>query len=220
MAHSDDNGLIIPPKLAPTEVVVVPIYKTDNKAEVLAYTRTLYDTLRSKYRTVLDDDDQNSPGWKFSQWEMMGVPIRIEIGPRDMANRNVVLVRRDTGEKISVAAEEAPERIEKMLADIQVSLYRKALEFRENNTTMIDDYESFKKLFSGEGGFVKSPWCGSPECEAKIKEETKATVRILAHMPAEASTDEPVDANEPVADGSCLVCSSKASHHPIFAKAY
>jgi prolyl-tRNA synthetase len=220
MAHSDDNGLVLPPKLAPTEVVLVPIYKTDNKAEVLAYSRTLYETLRSKYRTVFDDDDQNSPGWKFSQWEMMGVPIRVEIGPRDMANRKVVLVRRDNGEKISVAVEEAPDRIEKELAGMQHSMYQKALEYREKNTATINEYDAFKELFSKDGGFVRAPWCGSPECEAKIKEDTKATIRVLSHIPEDAPAEESAVAENTASEETCLVCSSKAGYFPVFAKAY
>lgn len=221
MAHSDDNGLIIPPKLAPTEVVIVPIYKTENKTEVLSYTRALYEPLRSRFRIVLDDDDQNSPGWKFSQWEMMGVPIRVEIGPRDMEKKKVVLVRRDTGEKTAVSIAEAPDRIDDMLQDIQQSLCRRALAFRQENTVTICDYDEFKRLFDGDGGFVHAPWCGSPECEAKIKEETKATIRVLSSDQSEADRSAVGSGASDSTDGStCLVCNEKAGYHPIFAKAY
>jgi prolyl-tRNA synthetase len=214
MAHSDDKGLVIPPKIAPTEVVLIPIFKNKNKEEVLAYAGDIHGRIKEKFRTVLDDDDQNSPGWKFSEWEMLGVPVRVEIGPRDMEGGTVMLVRRDTGEKESVPAAEVPDRIEKMLEAVQTGLYERAKQFRDENSREIDSYDEFKQFYEGEGGFAHAPWCGNAECEASIKDETKATVRVLSNQ----------DYRDPRPDegsfGSCIVCGKEARYRPIFSKAY
>jgi prolyl-tRNA synthetase len=214
MAHSDDKGLVIPPKIAPIEVVLVPIFKNKNKEEVLAYAGDVHEKIKKKYRTVLDDDDQNSPGWKFSEWEMLGVPVRVEIGPRDMEGGTVMLVRRDTGEKESVPVAEAPARIEKMLEAVQTGLFERAKRFRDENSREIDSYEEFEQFYEGEGGFAHAPWCGSAECEASIKDKTKATVRVLSNQ----------DYRNPRPDegsfGSCIVCGKEARYRPIFSKAY
>jgi prolyl-tRNA synthetase len=214
MAHSDDKGLVIPPKIAPTEVVLIPIFKNKNKEEVLAYAGDIHGRIKEKFRTVLDDDDQNSPGWKFSEWEMLGVPVRVEIGPRDMEGGTVMLVRRDTGEKESVPAAEVPDRIEKMLEAVQTGLYERAKQFRDENSREIDSYDEFKQFYEGEGGFAHAPWCGGSECEASIKDETKATVRVLSNQ----------DYRDPRPDegsfGSCIVCGKEARYRPIFSKAY
>ncbi|MFP4432109.1 MAG: proline--tRNA ligase [Spirochaetaceae bacterium] len=209
MAHSDDNGLVVPPKLAPTEVVIVPIFKNQNKAEVLAYAGKLKEELAGRYRVILDDDENNSPGWKFSQWEMVGVPVRIECGPKDMEKNQVVVVRRDNREKAFVSRDAAAETVGKTLEKIQVDLYQKALAFREENTRTIEDYEELKAFFAGDGGFARVPWCGSPESEAKVKEETKATIRVLPF------------GNEEEAKGkTCTVTGEPARHIAIFAKSY
>jgi prolyl-tRNA synthetase len=209
MAHSDDKGLVIPPKLAPTEVVIVPIFKNQNKAEVLEYAAALHRELKKEFRVKLDDDDNNSPGWKFSQWELYGVPIRIECGPKDMAAGQVVLVRRDTGEKTPVPVGDAPGRIGAMLELIQRSLYARALEFREQNTRYIDQYSELVAFMENEGGFARAPWDGSPEAEAKIKDETKATIRVL-----------PFGNEEEAAGKRCIVTGQPAKHIAVFARSY
>ncbi|TVQ95836.1 MAG: proline--tRNA ligase [Spirochaetaceae bacterium] len=209
MAHSDDKGLVLPPRLAPTEVAIVPIFKNQNKTEVLAYASKLHQQLKPMHRVVLDDDDNNSPGWKFSQWELYGVPIRIECGPKDMQAEQVVLVRRDTGEKIPVPVAEAPARIAPLLEDIQRSLYDRALAFREENTRDIDDYQQLVSFMEGDGGFARVPWSGSPEAEAKVKEETKATIRVL-----------PFGNEEAAAGKRCAITGEPARHMAIFAKSY
>ncbi len=208
MAHSDDKGLVLPPKLAPSQAVVIPIYRNQNKTEVLAYAERLRDSLKDRFRVEYDPDDNNSPGWKFAEWELLGVPVRIEVGPKDMEAGKAVLVRRDTGEKIPVPAAEIPDRLEKILANVQTDLFNKALEYRNANTIGIEDYRTFLKFFEGEGGFAESPWCGAPECEATIKEATKATIRVLPF------------GNEERAKGACVCCGKPAKHLAIFAKSY
>ncbi len=211
MAHSDDSGLVVPPRLAPTQAVIVPIFKNQNKAQVLEYAGRLHARLKESTSVILDDDDNNSPGWKFTEYEMLGVPVRIEIGPRDMEAGKAVLVRRDTGVKETVEIDRVPARVAELLSDIQNGMFEKARKFRDDNTFEVDSYETFKGMFEGEktGGFARSPWCGNPECEAKVKEDTKATIRVL-----------PFD-NEKEAGGKrCLVCGEPARNVAIFAKAY
>ncbi len=209
MSHSDDKGLVVPPKLAPTEAVIIPIFKNKNKEEVISYARRLFDAMRGDFRVDFDDDDANSPGWKFAEWEMLGVPVRVEIGPRDMESGQVVLVRRDSGEKEQVTIDEAPKRIRELLEEIQAGLFQRALSLREENTYRIDSYGEFTSLFNeGSGGFVDTHWCGEADCEAEIKADTKATIRVL---PFEQDIPE---------GASCIKCGKKATYRAIFSKAY
>jgi len=208
MTHSDDRGLIVPPRLAPTEAVIIPIFKNKNKEEVVGYASRLYDEMKGSFRIEFDADDANSPGWKFAEWEMRGVPVRIEIGPRDMENGKVMLVRRDTGEKESVAIGEAASRVKELLEDIQQALFRKAIELREKHTYRIEDYSEFRTLYEQDGGFADTFWCGSAECEAEIKEETKATIRVLPFEQGE------IDGKK------CVHCGKPAKYRAVFAKAY
>ena len=208
MTHSDDKGLVLPPALAPTEIVIVPIFKNENKSQVMEYARRLFERLRETFSVELDDDEQNSPGYRFAEAELRGVPLRFEVGPRDVAKDQVVLVRRDTGEKLPIPSPEAPTRAALLLQEIQHNLYHRALEFRKEHTHSVDDYESFKRIIDQDGGFVESPWCGSAACEGKVKDETKATIRVL-----------PLGRSKP--DGkSCLLCGEKANELAVFAKAY
>ena len=207
MAHSDDKGLVIPPKLAPIEAVIIPIFKNQNKDAVLQYARKVRDELRGQFRIELDEDDNNSPGWKFSEWELAGVPVRIEIGPRDMEGDNLLLVRRDTGEKAVVPRAKGAETIASLLKAIQESLYQRALTFRNEHTRRIDDYEAMKGYLDGEGGFAEALWCGRECCEQKVKEDTKATIRVL-----------PFDQSG--VEGVCAICGEKAAYRAVFAKSY
>ncbi len=209
MAHSDDRGLVLPPKLAPTQVAIVPIFKTANRPRVVEYAERLRDALPPAIRTVLDADDNNSPGWKFSEYEMRGVPVRVEAGPRDMESGKVVLVRRDTGEKEPVAVAEAPARIAALLEEIQRNLFERAKTFQEENTHRFDQYEDLVAFFEAGGGFAVAPWSGSEAIEAKIKEETKATIRVL-----------PVDGPEQVAGTPGIGDGEPARELAVFAKAY
>jgi len=208
MTHSDDRGLVVPPRLAPTEAAIIPIFKNKNKAEVVGYAEKLYEQMKGRYRVVFDDDEANSPGWKFAEWEMKGVPVRIEIGPRDMENGKAMLVRRDTGEKEPVAIEEVADRVGELLEQIQKDLFEKARALREDNTYILESYDDLKKLYKDGNGFVDTHWCGSPECEAVIKDETKATIRVIPFEQGDC------------AGKKCIRCGGPAQHRVIFAKAY
>ena len=208
MSHSDDKGLVLPPKIAPVEIVIVPIYKNNTKSTVIIYAENLYNSLKDKFSVIFDDDDQNKPGWKFSEWEMQGVPVRIEIGPRDIEKEQIVVARRDTGEKINVKRNSAEEKIRTLLEDIQNNLFRKSARFRQENTYQTADYNEFKEVISQKGGFIQAGWCGSAECEKKIKEDTKATIRALPL--AKEETDR----------RKCIICGREAKYTAIFAKSY
>lgn len=210
MTHSDDKGLIVPPKVAPQEVVLIPIFKSSNKEAVLDYCADLEKELRGAFRVAVDADDKQSPGWRFAEWEMRGVPVRVEVGPRDMENKKAVLVRRDNGEKKVVDRNAIVSEIRELLDDIQKALFDRALKFREDNTTSVSSYDEFLPLFEGEKapGFVEAMWCGDPECEAEIKADTKATIRCL-----------PFDRQNRVA-GTCFHCGREAGHVAVFAKSY
>ena len=217
MTHSDDKGLVLPPTVAPEEAVIVPIYKNDSKAGVLAYAEKVRAALQAAgVRVVLDSDDSSSPGWKFAEWEMRGTPVRIEIGPRDIQAEKLVLVRRDTGEKSFVQAAEAPTAVRAALDAIQTALYERAKSFREANTVSIGTREALLDFFGAEGmgtadakgGFAEALWCGSPECEAELKAKTKATLRCL-----------PLGHQENI-EGVCALCGAPAKHRAIFARNY
>jgi prolyl-tRNA synthetase len=208
MAHSDDKGLVLPPRLAPVEVVIVPIFKNETKDTVLAFARRLHAELAPSFRVVLDTDDQNTPGWKFSEYEVQGVPVRVEIGPRDIEKGQFVAARRDTGEKAFIPVAEAAPRLRALLDDIQRSLFQRALKFRQDNTFRTDDYAEFRKLLDQPGGFIESGWCGEAACEAKVKEETKATIRLLPLEKRDASS------------AACLACGKPARHIAVFGRAY
>ena len=210
MVHGDDQGLVLPPKLAPYQVVIVPIYKTDEeKASVLGAARTVNgELLKAGMRVKLDEREGQSPGWKFNDWEMRGVPLRVELGPKDVAKQSAVLARRDRPGregKISVLLADLPVTAEKLLSEIQQALFEKALAFRKSNTHDVANYEELKKAV--ENGFANASWCGSADCEAKIKEETRATMRCI-----------PLE--QPGAPGVCVACGKPSAEKAIFARAY
>ena len=210
MVHGDDQGLVLPPKLAPYQVVIVPIFKTEEeKTSVLETARRLKNALvAANIRVTLDERDAQSAGWKFNDWEMRGVPLRVELGPKDVAKQSAVLARRDRPGregKISAALADLPATIERLLLEIQGSLHEKALSFRKSNTHDAKDVESLKKAV--ETGFAFSPWCGSGDCEAKIKEEARATMRCI-----------PLD--QTGGGGTCIGCAKPAQESAIFGRAY
>src|SRR3989440_2986908 len=210
MVHGDDQGLVLPPKLAPCQVVVVPIFKTDEeKASVLDTARRLKaELIKANIRVTLDEREGQSPGWKFNDWEMRGVPLRVELGPKDVAKQAAVLARRDRPGregKISSSLAGLPQMIGGLLVEIQQSLHDKALAFRKANTHEAKSYEDLKKAV--ETGFALSSWCGSAECEAKIKEETRATMRCI-----------PLDQSG--GSSSCVYCGKPAGERAIFGRAY
>jgi prolyl-tRNA synthetase len=209
MAHSDDNGLILPPKLAPIQVVIIPIYKNNQELGKITEAANRFKTkLESNDITVkYDDSDTQTPGWKFAEYELKGVPVRLAIGPRDLENNTAEIVRRDTLSKETVSQDKAIEYVEVLLNDIQQNIFQKALKLREENTHVIDNYEEFKQIVEGEGGFIYAHWDGTSETEQKIQEETKATVRCI-----------PVD-NKPE-KGKCIYSGKPSTQRVIFAKAY
>ena len=208
MTHGDDHGLMLPPRVAPHQVVIVPIPRGNWQETVLPRARELQATLVSAgVRVFLDDSDANTPGWKFAEWEMRGVPLRMEIGPKDLEKSQVVLARRDTREKSMVPMDGLVDRVGSVLADIQKGLLDRATKFREEHTYQADSYEEFKQLMEGRPGFVIAGWCGSAECEALIKSETQATLR---NIPL-ASTN---------LHRRCVKCGQPSAADAWFAKAY
>lgn len=204
MVHGDDSGLMLPPKIAPIQVVVIPI--AAHKPGVTEKADEIYNTLKKTYRAEIDTSEKN-PGWKFSEYEMKGVPIRVEIGPRDLENNSAVIVRRDTREKIFVSIDELPKKIGETLEAIHQNMYNKALENLNARTNPAKDFDEFKKVLEEKGGFVKAMWCGNRECEDEIKAQTAATSRC---MPFEQET---------ISD-KCVCCGKPAKKLVYWAKAY
>ncbi len=209
MVHSDDQGLVIPPKLAPTQVVIVPIYKTKEQLDALqSYIEPLIADLKAKHiRVKFDGDDKRKPGWKFAQYEFQGYPLRIAVGNRDMENGNIELARRDELSKEVRALAGAADHIETLLEEIQNNLYQRALQFRDEHITEVDTYEAFKTTLEEKGGFISAHWDGTAETEKKVKEETKATIRCIP-LQGEANA------------GTCMVTGAPSAQRVLFAKAY
>jgi prolyl-tRNA synthetase len=209
MAHSDDNGLVLPPKLAPIQVVIVPIYKKEEeRIAIVEKANEIKKKLEARGISVkFDDRDTQKPGYKFAEWELKGVPVRLAIGPRDLENNQVELARRDTLQKSSVSQDNLDQTVADILDDIQKNIYKKALDFRAEKTTKVDTWEDFKRLLDEKGGFLLAHWDGTPETEEKIKEETKATIRCI-----------PFDQVEE--DGVCIYSGKPSKGRVIFARSY
>ncbi len=209
MSHSDDDGLVIPPKLAPIQVVIVPIYKGEEQLmQISEKVLPLVKSLKAHGITVKYDDlDTKKPGWKFAEYELKGIPVRIAIGPRDLENGTAEVARRDTKVKESMPLDGIESRITALLEDIQSNLFNKAKAFMEEKSTRVDTYEEFKKVLDEKGGFIYAHWDGSSESEQKIKEETKATIRNI-----------PLD--NPKEDGVCIYSGKPSTQRVIFARAY
>lgn len=209
MAHSDDEGLVLPPRLAPIQVVIVPIFKTEEeKNKISEVAEKLKKSLKKKRISVkFDNGDTHKPGFKFAEWELKGVPLRIAIGPRDLENGTVELARRDTKEKQTVTIDGIESTIEDTLELIQENIYQKAKNFQTTNTYRVDTYEEFKSQLEKSGGFISAHWDGTAETEEKIKEETKATIRCI-----------PLDAVEE--SGKCIYSGKPSNKRVLFAKAY
>lgn len=209
MAHSDDDGLILPPKIAPLQVVIVPIYKgEEQKALIGVKVQELVKQLKALgVRVKYDDNDNSRPGWKFAEYEMKGVPVRIALGLRDLENNTVELARRDTKEKQSVSMDGLPERIVQLLADIQQAIYNKALAYRDSHITTVNSWDEFVKTLNEKGGFVYAFWDGTSETEEAIKDKAKATIRCI-----------PLD--NPLEEGVCVFSGKPAKQRVLFAQAY
>jgi prolyl-tRNA synthetase len=208
MAHSDDRGLVLPPKMAQRPVVIIPIYRGDDeKKVVLDYADSVHREIKEKYNVIFDDRPQYKPGYKFSEWELQGIPVRIEIGPKDVEKNNVVVVRRDTMDKQFISRDGILSKVENELLKMQSEMLERARVFRDENTIDVDEYDEFKRIVDQDGGFLMSHWCGDADCESKVQEETKATIRCI-----------PFD--QPDEKGKCIVCGNESQKRVIFAKAY
>lgn len=209
MTHSDDEGLVLPPKLAPIQVVMVPIYKNEEQLKALS---EKMDELSAKLsdlgiRVKVDLDDTKKPGWKFAEYELKGVPVRIAMGPRDLENGSIEVARRDTKEKQGIPLEGAADFVADLLNKIQENLFLRSAAFRTEHTTEVQDYAEFKEVLEAKGGFVSAHWDGTAETEEKIKQETKATIRCI-----------PLDAKEE--EGKCIYTGAPSNKRVLFAKAY
>ncbi|HVY73456.1 MAG TPA: proline--tRNA ligase [Puia sp.] len=209
MAHSDDDGLILPPRIAPLQVVIVPIYKGNEQKEALDEKGKELAALLKKagIRVKFDSNDNNRPGWKFAQYELKGVPVRIAMGLRDLQNGTVEVARRDTKEKSSLPMEGLTERISALLDKIQQQLYNRALTYRDQHITRADNWNEFVRLLDEKGGFISAHWDGTPETEEAIKEKTKATIRCV-----------PLD--NPQEEGKCILTGRPSRERVLFARAY
>lgn len=209
MQHGDDKGLLLPPRVAPIQAVIVPIvFSSTKSAEVLAKCRDVSEMLEgNSVRAFLDSRENYTPGWKFNEWELKGVPLRLEIGPRDLANGTLVVVRRDTGKKESVPISRIVEAVKERLNEIQSSLFEHAKIRLEKQTTVADSYDQLKETIESKGGFVRAPWCGSQACEVKVKDETGADIRLIPF-------------EESISSSKCVVCGSTAAQIAYFARAY
>ncbi len=209
MAHSDDDGLILPPKIAPLQVVIVPIYKgPEQKAQLDIKVLELVAQLKKAgVRVKYDDNDNNRPGWKFAEYEMKGVPVRIAFGARDLENNVAELARRDTKEKKTVSLDGLSDTVIQLLSDIQQAMFEKAKAYRDAHITSVDSWEDFEKTLDGEGGFVAAHWDGTAETEEAIKQQTKATIRCIP-------------LNNPQEEGKCILTGKPSKERVLFARAY
>ncbi len=206
MVHGDDKGLILPPKIAPIQIVIIPIPFKDSIKRVLKEARALEKSLSDKFSVKLDDRESYTPGWKYNEWEMKGIPLRIEIGPKDVKKKQVVLVRRDTGNKLPVKTKDLPKKAGKILDEIQKNLFRKAKKFLQDNTKPAGNFQQLKTLIKSKK-MAKAGWCGSPACEAVVKDETGATIRLLPFKKEKGPA-------------KCVKCGKPSKDTVYFAKAY
>jgi prolyl-tRNA synthetase len=209
MGHADNNGLVLPPKLAPIQVVIIPIYKNDEQLAALSETanKIKADLVAKGISVKYDDRDNNKPGWKFAEYELKGVPVRLAIGPRDLENKTIEVARRDNLTKETIPLDRVSEFIPKLLDDIQANIYNKALNFRKENTFYLDTWDEFLKILDNPGGFIMAHWDGTKETEEKIKEETKATIRCI-----------PFDS--PEEEGKCIYSGKPSKRRVLFARSY
>lgn len=209
MAHSDDEGLVLPPRIAPLQVVIIPIYKgQEQKALIDAKATEILEQLKSKgLRVKYDDNDNNRPGWKFAEYEMKGVPVRLVLGARDLENNKIEVARRDTREKETINLDGISQYVDGLLIKIQFEMLQRARKFTEEKTTWVDTWDDFVKTLDEKGGFVAAHWDGTPETEAAIKEQTKATIRCIP-------------LNNPQEDGVCILSGKPSKERVLFARAY
>jgi prolyl-tRNA synthetase len=211
MAHSDDNGLVLPPKLAPFQVVIVPIYRSDEEFDAISVkaNEIMLELRKAGISVKFDNRDTHKPGWKFAEYELKGVPVRIAIGPRDLENGTIEIARRDTltKEQFELSTQPIAEKISSLLDSIQEEIYNKAYNFQQEKTTEVNSWEEFKEVLETKGGFLSAHWDGTSETEDKIKDLTKATIRCI-----------PLD--QKIEDGKCILTGMPSKGRVLFAKAY
>ena len=207
MTHGDDSGLVLPPNVAPFQVVIVPIGRDNWRETVLPRAHEIRQELASAGIRVTLDEREERPGWKFAEWELRGVPLRVEIGPKDIEKSAVLVARRDTREKQSLPMHGLPAQLRQLLDEIQKNLFDRAVTFRDDHTQRVATYEEFKQVLEGRPGFIIAPWCGSAACEAQIKTDTQATIRNM-----------PINGSAP--SGHCVRCDNPATAEAWFAKSY
>jgi prolyl-tRNA synthetase len=204
--HGDDKGLVLPPKVAPIQAVIVPIYDSKNREEILKEAKEIEKKIKTEFRTKLDDREEFSPGFKYNEWELKGVPIRMEIGPKDVKNKQVVLVRRDNNKKEIVKVDNVVSKLKEMIDDIHKSMFNKALDFLKSNTHKVKTYNEFKTVIK-KGGIIQSCWCGERKCEDKVKDDTGTKIINIPFEQEKVFCD-------------CIVCGKKAKVVANFAKSY
>jgi prolyl-tRNA synthetase len=208
MVHGDDNGLVLPPRIAPTQVIIIPIGPKNERERVLLHAKQILEQLKSiGIRVKLDDRDEYSPGWKFNEYELKGIPIRLELGPRDLSQEQVVLARRDTLEKMVVPVSNVQETIKELLNDIQKNLFKKAKAFLEENSHVAETLDEMTQIINSQRGFVLAGWCGDPNCESAVKQACGATSRNIPFNPPEKMN-------------KCVTCGKEAKYTVWFAKSY
>jgi len=218
MVHGDDKGLILPPIVAPIQIIIIPIYKDVNEHLVKEHANRLRDSLVSLgYRVFVDERDEFTAGWKYNEWEMKGVPVRINIGQRDIESNNVEVVRRDNRQKSIVPMDNLSKEIEKIFQSLQSDLYCKAETFLKEKTKIITNFDDFKGILDGHSGFIVTGWCGNEDCEVRVKEDTGADIRVIPFDSKDLPTG-PNTTNDVIRD--CIYCRKKANKIVIFAKAY
>ncbi len=208
MVHGDDRGLKLPPRVAPVQGVIVPILTKKQKEQVLEASRELLVRLGESFRMELDDREGDSPGWKFNEWEMKGVPVRLELGPRDLEAGGVTAVRRDTGEKIFLSQDNLEDSLEKLLGEIQQNLFQQALDYRIANTRRASSYDEFVKILEENRGFIQASWCGERACEEQVKDDTRATIRCIPFHQEHEDKE------------TCLSCEKEGKYLVYYARAY
>jgi prolyl-tRNA synthetase len=209
MMHGDNKGLILPPKIAPIQLVIVPIFKNKDRDIVIEESNKLLAELKEKkFRVILDDREEYTAGWKFNDWEIKGVPLRINIGIRDIKNKNLEIVRRDTGEKILINREDCSDHVGFYLDQIQTLLFEKAKELQDNNIIKVSNYQEMRNILKEKGGFILADWCEKEDCEIDIKNDTGADIRLIPFN------------NKPEPEDKCIYCNAHSKKTVIFAKAY
>jgi len=209
MAHGDKNGLILPPHLAPYQAVIVPIWRKEEEKGVVSELVTRVEKMLKGKVRVKVDWSENTPGWKYNEWELRGVPVRMEIGPRDVQNNSVMLVRRDTRAKESAPVEGLETRLPRLLEEVQQAMYQRALEFRRANSYYTESYKEFKEIIAEKRGFLRVKWAEDSDAEQAIKEETGATLRVI-----------PFDQPEGGVQGKCIYTGKPGTCEAIFARSY